>query len=132
LRFQADLKQREIAERIGVSQMQVSRILRRATDQLADQLNATPAPSNSTPRSHSGRYDRHPLALSTAPGSNEMSRQPPEPLGCHSLHSRLDVLAIARANVSQTTHHGSSRAGAPHIYLGAWDKPVLPDRLGVV
>lgn len=62
LRFQADLKQREIAERIGVSQMQVSRILRRATDQLADQLNATPAPSNSTPRSHSG-------AATTATGS---------------------------------------------------------------
>ena len=34
LRFRDDLKQREIAERIGVSQMQVSRILRRAADQL--------------------------------------------------------------------------------------------------
>jgi RNA polymerase sigma-B factor len=53
LRFQADLKQREIAERVGVSQMQVSRILRRATDQLADQLNATPATGNRTRRSHS-------------------------------------------------------------------------------
>ena len=52
LRFRADLKQREIAERIGISQMQVSRILRRATDQLADQLNATPTTSNSTRGSH--------------------------------------------------------------------------------
>lgn len=38
LRFCGDLKQREIAERIGVSQMQVSRILRRATDQLRDNV----------------------------------------------------------------------------------------------
>ena len=38
LRFRDDLKQREIAEQIGVSQMQVSRILRRATDQLRDNV----------------------------------------------------------------------------------------------
>ncbi len=68
LRFHADLKQREIAERVGVSQMQVSRILRRATDQIADQLDATPATSNSPRRSHSSdaptatrpRYPRPP------------------------------------------------------------------------
>ncbi len=35
LRFVEDLVQREIAERVGVSQMHVSRILRRALDQLA-------------------------------------------------------------------------------------------------
>jgi RNA polymerase sigma-B factor len=34
LRFRDELSQREIADRIGVSQMQVSRMLRRATDQL--------------------------------------------------------------------------------------------------
>jgi RNA polymerase sigma-B factor len=34
LRFGEDLTQSEIAERIGVSQMQVSRLLRRALDQL--------------------------------------------------------------------------------------------------
>jgi RNA polymerase sigma-B factor len=38
LRFHGHLKQREIAEQIGVSQMQVSRILRRTTDQLRDNL----------------------------------------------------------------------------------------------
>jgi RNA polymerase sigma-B factor len=38
LRFHDELKQREIAEQIGVSQMQVSRILRRATDQLRDNV----------------------------------------------------------------------------------------------
>jgi RNA polymerase sigma-B factor len=38
LRFGHELKQREIADRIGVSQMQVSRILRRITDQLGDEL----------------------------------------------------------------------------------------------
>jgi RNA polymerase sigma-B factor len=38
LRFRDELKQKEIAERIGVSQMQVSRILRRATDELRQQL----------------------------------------------------------------------------------------------
>jgi RNA polymerase sigma-B factor len=38
LRFRDELKQREIADRIGVSQMQVSRILRRITDQLRDNV----------------------------------------------------------------------------------------------
>lgn len=38
LRFRDELKQTEIAERIGVSQMQVSRILRRATDELRQQI----------------------------------------------------------------------------------------------
>jgi RNA polymerase sigma-B factor len=43
LRFRDDLKQREIAEQIGVSQMQVSRILRRATDQLRETAEIEPA-----------------------------------------------------------------------------------------
>jgi RNA polymerase sigma-B factor len=43
LRFRDDLKQSEIAERIGVSQMQVSRILRRATDQLRQTVDFEPA-----------------------------------------------------------------------------------------
>lgn len=38
LRFRDELKQTEIAERIGVSQMQVSRILRRVTDELRQQI----------------------------------------------------------------------------------------------
>jgi RNA polymerase sigma-B factor len=43
LRFRDDLKQSEIAEKIGVSQMQVSRILRRATDQLRETVDIEPA-----------------------------------------------------------------------------------------
>jgi RNA polymerase sigma-B factor len=35
MRFHRDMYQREIAERIGVSQMQVSRLLRQALDKLA-------------------------------------------------------------------------------------------------
>lgn len=38
LRFWEDLTQREIAERVGVSQMQISRILRRSMDLLRDVL----------------------------------------------------------------------------------------------
>jgi RNA polymerase sigma-B factor len=34
LRFAEDLTQREIGERVGISQMHVSRLLRRALDQL--------------------------------------------------------------------------------------------------
>jgi RNA polymerase sigma-B factor len=40
LRIQGDLKQSEIAKAMGCSQMQVSRLLRRATDQLHEQLTA--------------------------------------------------------------------------------------------
>jgi RNA polymerase sigma-B factor len=43
LRFRDDLKQSEIAEQIGVSQMQVSRILRRATDQLRQHIEGPPS-----------------------------------------------------------------------------------------
>ncbi|MGZ4184738.1 MAG: SigB/SigF/SigG family RNA polymerase sigma factor [Solirubrobacteraceae bacterium] len=43
LRFRDDLKQSEIAEKIGVSQMQVSRILRRVTDQLRESVDIEPA-----------------------------------------------------------------------------------------
>jgi RNA polymerase sigma-B factor len=43
LRFEEDLTQQEIAERIGVSQMQISRLLRRALDQLRLQAERSPA-----------------------------------------------------------------------------------------
>jgi RNA polymerase sigma-B factor len=42
LRFRDELKHKEIAERIGVSQMQVSRILRRVTDELRQQIELGP------------------------------------------------------------------------------------------
>jgi RNA polymerase sigma-B factor len=40
LRMQSDIKQSEIARAMGCSQMQVSRLLRRASDRLQDQLSA--------------------------------------------------------------------------------------------
>jgi RNA polymerase sigma-B factor len=43
LRFRDDLKQSQIAEQIGVSQMQVSRILRRATDHLREHIEGPPS-----------------------------------------------------------------------------------------
>ena len=43
LRLRDDLKQSEIAERIGVSQMQVSRILQRAIDQFRETVDIEPA-----------------------------------------------------------------------------------------
>jgi RNA polymerase sigma-B factor len=45
LRFGADLSQAEIARRVGVSQMQVSRLLRRSLGFLREQLDATEAGS---------------------------------------------------------------------------------------
>ena len=38
LRFFAGLTQREIAERVGISQMHVSRLLRRSLERMADSL----------------------------------------------------------------------------------------------
>jgi RNA polymerase sigma-B factor len=43
MRFMEDMTQSEIAEKIGVSQMQVSRLLRRSLHQLREQAEATPA-----------------------------------------------------------------------------------------
>ena len=45
LRFACDMTQTEIAERIGVSQMQVSRIIRRALERLREIAEEAPAPS---------------------------------------------------------------------------------------
>ena len=42
LRFEHELSQSEIAERVGVSQMQVSRILRRVTDELRERIDVEP------------------------------------------------------------------------------------------
>ena len=43
LRFVEDLTQTEIAEQIGISQMQVSRLLRRSLEQLRTMTDAPPA-----------------------------------------------------------------------------------------
>jgi RNA polymerase sigma-B factor len=45
LRFGCDMTQTQIAERIGVSQMQVSRIIRRALERLREIAEETPAPA---------------------------------------------------------------------------------------
>jgi RNA polymerase sigma-B factor len=44
LRFVEDLTQTEIAQRVGVSQMQVSRLLRRSLDRLRELAGAEPRP----------------------------------------------------------------------------------------
>jgi RNA polymerase sigma-B factor len=54
LRFTEDLTQEEIAQRLGCSQMQISRLLRRSRDTLR--------------RSLAGRVDSHPACRLTAPG----------------------------------------------------------------
>ena len=46
LRVRDELKQSEIAERLGVSQMQVSRILRRVTDELRREIDPEPQSGN--------------------------------------------------------------------------------------
>ena len=64
LRFEDGLSQREIAGRIGVSQMQVSRILRRITDQLRQPMEIAPAlviapsPTEANRPGESRRLDR--------------------------------------------------------------------------
>jgi RNA polymerase sigma-B factor len=46
LRVRDELKQSEIAERLGVSQMQISRILRRVTDELRREMDPEPQSGN--------------------------------------------------------------------------------------
>ncbi len=52
LRFFDGLTQREIAERVGISQMHVSRLLRRSLDELRDQLTVGEAPAGEAARAH--------------------------------------------------------------------------------
>ncbi|HVE68123.1 MAG TPA: SigB/SigF/SigG family RNA polymerase sigma factor [Solirubrobacteraceae bacterium] len=48
MRFMQDMTQSEIAERVGVSQMQVSRLLRRSLSQLREHADADPQPPRPT------------------------------------------------------------------------------------
>ena len=48
LRFYGNMTQEQIGERLGVSQMQVSRLLRRALDHLHDRLTTLPGPAGVT------------------------------------------------------------------------------------
>jgi RNA polymerase sigma-B factor len=50
LRFVEDRTQTQIADHIGVSQMQVSRILRRALDQLRELMQPDEPPALETPK----------------------------------------------------------------------------------
>jgi RNA polymerase sigma-B factor len=76
LRFEHDLLQREIAERIGVSQMQVSRILRDALRRLQDAANDVaarrPGDVSAHPRHRRERPEREP----TRPGTAMRDRTP--------------------------------------------------------
>src|SRR5215470_7094942 len=49
LRFYGNMTQTQIAERLGVSQMQVSRLLRRVLDYLRDQISGSAAPTLGAP-----------------------------------------------------------------------------------
>jgi RNA polymerase sigma-B factor len=69
MRFGEELKQREIAQHLGVSQMQVSRILRRVTDQLAAELSLSPASRSEVRRSGAG--------AATTGTNTASSRKPP-------------------------------------------------------
>jgi RNA polymerase sigma-B factor len=57
LRFRDGLKQSEIASRVGVSQMQVSRILRRVSDELRESMQGANAPGNGGEDLLAGRRD---------------------------------------------------------------------------
>jgi len=55
LRFRDELTQSEIADQVGVSQMQVSRILRRVTEQLRWWMDPGGAPASPTKRARTRR-----------------------------------------------------------------------------
>jgi RNA polymerase sigma-B factor len=55
LRFRDELTQSEIADQVGVSQMQVSRILRRVTEQLRGWMDPGGAPASPTKRARTRR-----------------------------------------------------------------------------
>ncbi len=55
LRFEEDLTQREIGRQVGVSQMQVSRIMRKALRRLLDAVQADESPSPSVDAALTGR-----------------------------------------------------------------------------
>ena len=60
LRFVEDLTQSEIAEQIGVSQMQISRILRRSIARLGEFADADGVPGHPSRGDAFGSLVRHP------------------------------------------------------------------------
>ncbi len=89
LRFFDGLTQREIADRVGVSQMHVSRLLRRSLSEMREQLDAPAAGDISADAGiarRAGRVTNQPKHLpyrrSTRHGWNDRSGQRPRQAGC--------------------------------------------------
>ena len=85
LRFYEEMTQHQIAERLGISQMHVSRLLARCLDELRRRARAS-TPERSTRRStgtsQRGRWSRSPpVPRAESPSSSTAVNRPPRPAG---------------------------------------------------